>query len=63
MTPAQPGIKTLDSGKREEWCTALHGNHDEHRCHKKAGHEKNRTPGSLRAAAEQTHECTCGVWW
>ncbi len=35
-------------------CMALHGNHDEHQCHKKPGHN---FMGQVR------HECYCGVWW
>ncbi len=41
-----------------EWCTALHGNHDEHQCYKKPGHE--RFPW---AREDTKHECYCGVWW
>ncbi len=43
-----------------EWCMALHGNHDEHQCHKKPGHEKrDGKPDTY----DFHHECYCGVWW
>ncbi len=42
-----------------EYCMALHGNHDEHQCHKKPGHG-NRNPAFQ---APDPHECYCGVWW
>ncbi len=47
-------VKTLDL--EEEWCLALHGNHDEHRCHLKPGHGNLRDDRIL-------HECYCGVRW
>ncbi len=40
------------------WCLALHGNHDEHQCHKKPGHARNTD-----TLEEHKHECYCGVWW
>ncbi len=43
-----------------EWCTALHGNHDEHQCRLKPGHEKrNGKPDTY----DFHHQCYCGVWW
>ncbi len=42
----------------EEWCNAFHGNHDEHQCHLKPGHEKRIGP-----YIDMKHQCYCGVWW
>ncbi len=41
-----------------QWCNAIHGNHDEHQCHKKPGHDRNTD-----TLEEHKHECYCGVWW
>ncbi len=44
----------------DKWCFALHGNHDEHQCHLKPGHEDvPEAPGGR----DDTHVCYCGVWW
>ncbi len=45
--------------EEEDWCMALHGNHDEHQCHRKPGHVL--TDGT--STAGNVHECYCGVWW
>ncbi len=44
----------------EGWCLALHGNHDEHQCHKKPGHAD--VPWGEYDSVFR-HECYCGVWW
>ncbi len=46
-----------ESSFESDWCLALHGNHDEHQCHKKPGHQKGALAGFSR------HECYCGVRW
>ncbi len=43
-----------------EYCMALHGNHDEHQCHKKPGHADVPWGGDDSVFR---HECYCGVWW
>ncbi len=45
----------------DKWCFALHGNHDEHQCHKKPGHWEK--VNKLEDRYPWRHECTCGVWW
>ncbi len=52
--------KLEEANEEEPWCMALHGNHDEHQCHKKPGHE-NRPPNGI--VLPERHECYCGVWW
>ncbi len=50
--------KLEEANEEEPWCMTLHGNHDEHQCHKKPGHDRNTD-----TLEEHKHECTCGVWW
>ncbi len=53
-------IQQMREELKLEWCLALHGNHDEHQCHKKPGHEKrDGKPDTY----DFHHECYCGVWW
>ncbi len=46
-----------DSSFESERCMALHGNHDEHQCHKKPGHVEDR------GISKAYHRCYCGVKW
>ncbi len=51
--------RSNDPPEEPDRCLALHGNHDEHRCHLKPGHQEKAVPGNR----DSTHECYCGVWW
>ncbi len=53
--------KLEEANEEEPWCLALHGNHDEHQCHKKPGHREKAD--KLEDRYPWRHECTCGVWW
>ncbi len=54
-------IQQMREGIKEEWCLALHGNHDEHQCHLERGHVSHDHDGETCELCR--HECTCGVCW
>ncbi len=59
MITRKEAIQQMQEEIKVGWCLALRGNHDEHQCYLKPGHEKTAVPGNR----DSTHECTCGVWW